>query len=209
MLLPLAASAHQHATFTIGGTQYDVVIGSLNEPIVVDDKTGLDLRVTNGGHMAQAPDGDMKPTGGTPAVGLEKTLKVEMVAGDIKKAFDLSPTYGTPGSYRTTFYPTSADRFAYRIYGTVGSTTVDLLFPCKMGDELAADEGEKDIGPGVKQIMKMGGFGCPMAKEAMGFPAAAPTITSLDRESGSAKTYAYIGIALGAIGILASLRKRS
>ena len=77
MLIPVVASAHAHASYQIGGKQYDIVIGSLNEPIVVDDKTGLELTVTSGGRMEMAEDGDMEPAGGKPATGLEKDLKVE------------------------------------------------------------------------------------------------------------------------------------
>ena len=36
--------AHQRALFNIDGKDYLFVIGSLNEPVSVDDKTGVDFR---------------------------------------------------------------------------------------------------------------------------------------------------------------------
>ena len=39
------AFAHQRQLYTIGNQDYLIVIGSLNEPIFVDDKSGVDLRV--------------------------------------------------------------------------------------------------------------------------------------------------------------------
>ena len=39
------AFAHQRQLYTIGNQDYLIVIGSLNEPIFVDDKSGVELRV--------------------------------------------------------------------------------------------------------------------------------------------------------------------
>ena len=42
-LLHQNAYAHQRQLFTIGNTDYLFVVGSLNEPIFVDDKSGVDF----------------------------------------------------------------------------------------------------------------------------------------------------------------------
>ncbi len=199
--MPLAASAHQHATFKIGGTQYDFVIGSLNEPIVVDDKTGVDFRVTSGGHMMKADDGDMEPMGGTPAEGLEKNLKVELIAGDKKKTLDLSPAYNTPGSYKAAFYPTVATTLSYRFFGTLNNTPIDVTFTCRAEGATAVDEGEKEISAGVTQLMKGGGFGCPAVKESLGFPEQSAAIGDLARGTAHARILAQIALALAALGL--------
>lgn len=208
LVLPLAVSAHQHATFDIGGVQYDFVIGSLNEPIVVDDKTGVDFRVTSGGHMMMADDGDMEPAGGKPAVGLEEKLKVELIAGDKKKVLDLSPVYGAAGSYKAPFYPTVATTLSYRFFGEINGTPVDLTFTCRAEGADATEEGEKQISAGVKQIMKGGGFGCPSPKEEFGFPENSASIRSLE-----SNTTPQVAIGLSALGILlagfALVRRRS
>ena len=46
------AYAHQRQLFTIGNDDYLFVVGSLNEPIFVDDKTGVDM-------AAYSPDTQM------------------------------------------------------------------------------------------------------------------------------------------------------
>ena len=52
--VPQLASAHAHNEFQIGGKTYHILVGSLNEPVAVDDKTAVDLRVEesvmNDGH---------------------------------------------------------------------------------------------------------------------------------------------------------------
>lgn len=208
MAIPAIASAHAHASYLIGGVQYDIVIGSLNEPVVVDDKTGLDLRVTKGGHMATAADGDMEAAGGTPATGLESALKVEMIAGDVRKTFDLTPAYGAPGAYKTTFYPTVPTSFSYRLFGTINDTPVDLLFTCRPEGAQSADEGEKEISAGVKQLMKGGGFGCPSPKESFGFPEQSVAATNIVDRATSSRTFGIAGIALATIALALAARKK-
>jgi hypothetical protein len=205
---PFAASAHAHASYDINGKQYDIVIGSLNEPIVVDDKTGLDLRITSGGRMMEAEDGDMEPVGGTPAVGLEQSLKVEMIAGGAKKIFDLSPVFNTPGSYKTTFYPTLPTTFSYRIFGELEGTPIDLTFTCRAEGETSVDEGEKQIAPGVKQLLKGGGFGCPSAKEDMGFPEASVSVIELEEKTGGIPVLPLAAVGLAALALAVGFRRK-
>ena len=38
-----SALAHQRGLFTIGGKKYLFVVGSMNEPVYVDDKSGVDF----------------------------------------------------------------------------------------------------------------------------------------------------------------------
>ena len=38
-----SALAHQRGLFTIGGKKYLLVVGSMNEPVYVDDKSGVDF----------------------------------------------------------------------------------------------------------------------------------------------------------------------
>lgn len=209
LLMPLMASAHQHGMFMIGGSAYSFTVGSLNEPIAVDDKTGVDLTVTKGGHMTMAADGDMdEMAGATPALGLEKTLQVELIAGDQKKTLALAPAYGKPGSYTAAFYPTVATSISYRFFGTIDGNKVDITFTCRPEGAAAADEKEKDLGNGVMQMSRSGGYGCPAEKSGMGFPEKTATIEALAGEAGSARSSAYVGIALGAIALGLTLMRR-
>lgn len=183
---PFAASAHQHAVYEIGGETFEFVVGSLNEPVAVDDKTGVDFRVSRDGK---------------PESGLENTLKVELIAGDKKKTFDLSPTYNTPGSYYAKYYPTVATTLQYRFFGTINDTPVDLTFTCRAEGAEAADEGEKQISAGVTQVSKSGGYGCPADKSSLGFPEDSAAIADVAQNTGSARSMSVAGLALAAIAL--------
>src|SRR6185369_2647676 len=172
MLWVQAASAHENQVYRIGGKNYQLTIGSLNEPVAIDDKTGLDFKVE------LQPGGSAKPE---PVTGLEQTLKVEIAAGDKKKDFNLQSSFGTPGSYKTNFYPTVQTTFSYRIHGTIEEIPVDLTFTCHPAGHprVPEDKTEVKISDQVTRLSKRGSFGCPIAKSDAGFPEAAPSIFEL------------------------------
>lgn len=187
LISPTFAFAHERHTYRIGNKTYNIVIGSLNEPIVVDDKTGLDLRVAENA---------------TPVEGLETALQVEMIAGDVRKTVELSPAFGQSGSYKTLFYPTVPTTFTYRLFGTINNTPVDLSFTCSAGGHgLTEDENTPvEISPGVTRISKAGSFGCAEAKADFGFPEASKA--SLNTPSAKAVTTSNI---MGGAALVLSL----
>lgn len=196
LMTPALASAHQHATYDIGGVEYEITIGSLNEPIAVDDKTGVDFRVSRGHHGSANSE---------PVAGLENDLQVELIAGDKKKVLDLSPVYNTPGSYKAAFFPTVPTTLSYRIFGTINDTPVDLTFTCTEEGQTTAEEGEKEISEGVTQIMKSGGFGCPAPKAELGFPEPSSSINDLvgsGEDSDNTKNMAVAGMVFGILGFV-------
>lgn len=205
-LFPVAASAHQHAIYEIGGVQYSFVVGSLNEPIAVDDNTGVDFRVSMVGHEEMSAN-DHHGEGGV-VTGLENSLKVELVAGEKKKTLDLVPTWGEGGSYYAKFYPTVATTLSYRFFGTIEGTPVDLVFTCRADGATAAEEGEKAISDGVKQISKSGGFGCPREKASLGFPEESASVADVGGDTGTAKAIALAALALAAGGFLLGVMRR-
>src|SRR3954454_878359 len=84
------AFAHQRALFNISGKDYLFVIGSQNEPVFMDDKSGVDF-------FAYTPDPkdpmNSRANGTIPVENLEKILKVEVSAGPKKKVFDFEPAF--------------------------------------------------------------------------------------------------------------------
>ena len=82
------AFAHQRQLFTIGDKDYLFVVGSLGEPLYIDQKSGVDF-------SAFWPDPsdpvNSRANGSKPIEGLENMLKVEVVAGDKNKTFDFEP----------------------------------------------------------------------------------------------------------------------
>lgn len=160
--------AHQRALFNINGQDYLFVVGSLNEPVSVDDKTGLDFRAM---YPDPANPTDSRANGTQPATGLEESLKVEILAGDKNLTSNIEPAFGELGSYESEpFYPTVATTFDYRIYGDINGTAFDVTFSCQPsgGESAPGDNSTVQISEGVERKALLGGFGCP--EERIGFP---------------------------------------
>ena len=163
------AFAHQRELYTIGGQDYLIVIGSINEPIFVDDKSGVELRV-----LTADPNNPMNSSaeGAAPVEGLEETVQVEIGAGNTTKVMQLEPAFGEPGAYESTFYPTVATTLTYRLFGTINNTPVDLTFTCTPTGEAGAvaDNSTVQISEGVVRKGIEGGYGCPAPLADAGFP---------------------------------------
>jgi hypothetical protein len=163
------AFAHERQLYTIGGQDYLIVIGSLNEPIFVDDKSGVDLRV-----LTADPNNPMNSTaeGAVPVEGLEETVQVELGAGNVTKVLQLEPAFGEPGAYEAPFYPTVATTLTYRLFGTINNTPVDLTLTCTPTGEAGAtpDNSTVQVSEGVVRKGIEGGYGCPAPVTDAGFP---------------------------------------
>ena len=178
------AFAHERQLYTIGGQDYLIVIGSLNEPIFVDDKSGVDLRV-----LTADPNNPMNSTaeGAVPVEGLEETVQVELGAGNVTKVLQLEPAFGEPGAYEAPFYPTVATTLTYRLFGTINNTPVDLTFTCTPTGEAGAtaDNSTVQVSEGVVRKGIEGGYGCPAQVTDAGFPEPLMSnneiVTTLDR----------------------------
>lgn len=163
------AFAHQRQLYTIGGQDYLIVIGLLNEPIFVDDKSGVDLRV-----LRADPNNPMNSSaeGAAPVEGLEEIVQVELAAGNVTRVLHLEPAFGEPGAYEAPFYPTVVTTITYRLFGTINNTPVDLTFTCTPTGEAgaAADNSTVQISEGVVRKGIEGGYGCPAPLTDAGFP---------------------------------------
>ncbi len=157
LLLPFSASAHETHMYEINGATYKFVVGSLNEPVIVDDKTGASFEIIRNG---------------TPLVGAQDSLQLEMSAGDKSRVVSLSPVHGAEGQYKSDFIATVPTTLTYRVYGTLEDTEVDLSFTCNPAGHPQSEEdtNRTEISDNVFQTLKRGSFGCPQPKEAFGFP---------------------------------------
>lgn len=196
LALPALASAHEVQVFEIKGKQYQIVIGSLNEPLVVDDKSGVDLRVST-------------MPGNKPVEGLQDTLKVELIAGDKKKEMELDTVYNTPGAYKAPFYPTVATTLSYRVFGEIAGTPFNQTFTCNMAGHgsAAEDKNRVEVSDGVARVSKTGGFTCPEPKADMGFPEASADLRSLVPEKQS-NGLAAAALALAAAALALTFARR-
>ena len=215
---PFFVLAHERYTYQIGGQTYQIVVGSLNEPLIVDDKSGLDLTVTRGGGtVTMSADGDLDgaPASSVPVTGLEQTVKVEMIAGGAKKMMDISPVYGKSGGYKTSFFPTVQTTFSYRIFGTINDTQVDLTFTCNPAGnpQVQDDNSPVKVSDNVTRLSKTGAFGCAEAKADFGFPEKAPSsydlanmVANVEKTASSASLLSWIGIILGIIALIFGIK---
>jgi hypothetical protein len=172
-------SAHERDTFKIGSKYYILTVGSLNEPFVVDNISGVDLRVSQ--VAGPAGIGSSRESGkGTPVTGLEQTLKVELAAGDKKETLSFDPSDEAPGAYAANFIPTVQTTYSYRIFGTINGSPVDLTFTCVAGEvsETAEDNSQLKVSDTITRLNKIGAFACPAPRKNMGFPE--PSLSSYE-----------------------------
>jgi hypothetical protein len=185
------AFAHETQEFEIGGVKYQFVVGSINEPITVDDATGVELRVTAlGGQTHEEADEHEVHVVGGPQAGIEQALKVELIAGDKKKQLELRPAFGQKGLYTAKFYPTVETTYTYRFFGTLNNTPVDLSFTCNPAGhpQTPEDTSSVEISDEVTRTLKKGAFGCPAAKAGLGFPEQSASINELTKTSAGLAT---------------------
>jgi hypothetical protein len=90
-----------------------MVVGFLDEPVYVGQKSGLDLRVTHAGE---------------PVEGLEETLQAEVIFGDETRELEISAQFGEPGAYRSVFIPTAAGPYTFHIFGEIDGEAIDESF---------------------------------------------------------------------------------
>ena len=214
LTLPFAASAHEVATYRINGAMYQVVIGSLNEHVVVDDKTGIDLTVSKCASATCAPtmseDGDMDGPAGTPVDGLDQTLKVTLSAGGQKKTLALTPQYGEDGKYTAPFYPTVATTLSYEFTGTIAGAPVDLTYACIPEGTPDAPQNTTPVklSDSVTQMSVSGGFGCPIEKADLGFPEQSASIADISSREGATRSLSEAALALAVLTFILAAASR-
>jgi len=182
-LAVLAAPALAHTQKTVGA--YDFTVGWGTEPAYAGQLNSVQLVLAD--HAT-----------GKPYTKLGDTLKVTVHYGDQKVEYALAPTFdadtgfGTPGDYRAFFFPTAPGDYTFQFTGTIGSQKVDESFTS---------------GPTT--------FATVEDPASAQFPVKTPSNTQLgqklDAELGrvatssevsSAKTLGYVGIAVGAVGVV-------
>ncbi len=187
-------SAHQKQLVSINGKDYLFVVGSANEPVFVDDKSGVELFAylpTNKSDPTSTDPNDTKPI-----QGLEKNLKVEVSAGNKKTVLDFDPQDKDPGHYIATFFPTVQTTYNYRVFGNISGTPISLTWSCSpISEDTVVSNSTVKISNGVVQKAVIGGFPCPEPRSDKSFPETYPTladmnskITQLSKDTGHSMT---------------------
>ena len=166
--------AQAHTRVEVG--PYTFVVGWLQEPPIVGERNALTIEVTENEQ---------------PLTGAEATMDVEVLYAGRTWRVNMNPTE-TPGLYTATLFPTVRGVYTTRLFGTLGSTNIDveldpeevlpasnLQFPQPLPDTIALQE----------------------------------QMTQLEADLQTARTWSFVGSGAGLAGILLGLfgllRRRS
>jgi hypothetical protein len=175
LLLPTAALAHERRTIANG--KVDAVVGWDQEPSFTNLKNGASIRLSQAGTNPPVP-----------VEGADKTLKIQIKQGAATKEFPLRAVFGQPGYYVADLVPTRAGDYQFIFTGTINGEQVNETFD--------SADGKFD---GVEPLA---GVEFPLAAPEPAQTAAAAQAAQSDAQS--ARTLAYVGIALGALGLIAA-----
>jgi hypothetical protein len=171
---------------------YHFLVGFGDEPAYAGQKNSVALILT---------DAEEKPV-----TDLGDSLKVEVGFGDQKMELPLEANFevgefGTPGDYRAWFFPTRPGSYTFRFFGNIGGQQVDESFsssPTTFSDVIDPSQVEFPVkDPPVAQVAQRINREVPRLTKAI-----AAQQMSAKEEADSAKTVAYVGIAVGALGVI-------
>lgn len=116
LMVLAAVLASFMTTSAHGGTQvgdYRIEIGFKNEPALQGQLNGLELIVTN-------------TKTEKPVIGLENSLKGEVIFGASRKPVKIEPVEGEDGIYTAPILPTEVGDYSWHIFGTIENMPVDV-----------------------------------------------------------------------------------
>ena len=165
----LSTPAAAHETRMVG--PYTFIVGWVNEPAVAGQSNGLDLTVTETG-------------GGTAVLGLEKSLKAEVITGGgaRTRSLELAPDSDVPGHYTSGFVPTRTGDYTFHISGTAGTTKIDEKF----------ESGPNRFDPVIDIV-------------GLEFPDQIPSTGDLAQQLADTNTKLTIAIAIAALALIVSV----
>jgi hypothetical protein len=145
---------------------------------------------------------------GEPVVDLGDTLDVEVSFGDQSQRFTLEPNFavgafGEPGDYRAWFIPTRAGQYTFHFTGTIDGEDVDQTFtsgPRTFGDVEDTNQIQFPVqDPTNGELAERIDQEVPRLASATDEASAAAA--AADDDASSAKTFAIIALAVGALGV--------
>jgi hypothetical protein len=182
------ALAHEQAQFG----PYHAEIGFGTEPVYIGYPNSVQLILTQGNDQ--------------PVLTLGDSLKVEVQLGSRSLALPLEPNFepggdGIQGDYRAWFIPTTPGDYTFHFTGSIGSTKVDRSFTSSPSTFNAADDPSQVQFPAKDP--STGQLATRLDRE---LPRLASELRSAsanaDQAASSAKTVAYVGLAVAVLALL-------
>jgi hypothetical protein len=165
-----------HERRTVANGKYDVVVGWDVEPAYADMKNGAGIRIMDAGTT-------------NPVTGADKTLKIQIRQGANTQAFPLRALFGQNGYYVADILPTRDGDYQWIFTGAINGDAVNETFD-------TAD----------------GKFNKVEPQTALQFPLALPdpaqsaaAVQAAQADAASARTLAYVGIAVGILGMVSGV----
>lgn len=175
--LVLSMHAAAHEVRPVGGGNYSMTVGFLNEPAYLGLENGLFVNIVQIGGANE------------PVEDLQETLQAEVTFGASTMPLTLAPLEGSPGSYVARFIPTRTGDYTFHISGTIADQTVDEEFrssPSTFDSVQPASAAQfPDPVPAGSDL--------------------ATALSDAKDDASSARTLATIGIGVGAFGLLIAL----
>ena len=176
LALMAPGSALAHERRAIAGGKYDVVVGWDVEPAYVGMKNSASIRIMDAGTT-------------NPVTGAEKGLKLAVRQGASTQTFPLRAMFGQNGYYVADIVPTRVGDYQWIFTGDINGAAVNETFDTADGKFNAVEPAT-----GVQFPVQLGD------------PAqSAAAVQSAQADAQSARTLAYVGIAVGVIGLLVAI----
>jgi hypothetical protein len=178
-----AGPASAHVAKDVG--PYTLLVGWGAEPTYAGLMNSVQLEITT-------------TANGKPYVDLTDTLEVTVLYGEkqlpltLEPNFDAEENIGTPGDYRAWFIPTAPGDYTFHFVGTIGSQKVDESFTSSPKTFATVED------PAAIEFPQKAPSNVELAQRID----AESARTATENQVSSAKTLGYVGIAVGAVGIV-------
>ena len=167
-------AALAHERRTVANGKYDVVVGWDSEPAYVDMKNGAGIRIMDAGTT-------------TPVTSADKTLQLQIRQGASTQKFALRAVFGQDGYYLADIVPTRDGEYQWIFSGAINGNAVNETFDTADGK--------------FNKVEPQTGLQFPLA---LPDPAqSGSAVQAAQADAASARTLAYVGIAVGVLGVLA------
>lgn len=173
VLAPTTTFAHERRD--VG--PYQFVVGFINEPALLGQPNGVDLRIT-------------RRDGNQPVEGAHETLRVSVAhGGGPAREFPLRARFGQPGAYIADLIPTRTGVYVFTFSGQIDGETVNEVFESGPG-RFSEVESPQEL-----QFPEQVAFVGDLQTE----------VRATEARVQQATTFGYAGTALGALGVLLGL----